>query len=230
MRYDLRGERVLLTGASSGIGRDLAIELARKGALLALVARREDLLQELGGEIAEEGRAYPAVLPADLSVRGSAAAVAEQASRLLGGIDIVVNNAGGGVGGSQWNVGDRDEAREAFEVNFWSPLALTAAVLPEMLKRDSGVVVNVTSLAKVMTWTAMGHYSATKAALSMATETLSLELTGCGVRVLEVLPGPVDTPIQAESRLAPGFDQLRARSPMGDPAELARLMVRALER
>jgi short-subunit dehydrogenase len=80
-----------------------------------------------------------------------------------------------------------------------------------------------------MTWAGMGHYAATKAAISVATETLQLELGGSGVRVLEVLPGPVDTAVQAESRLAPGFAELTARTPMGDAAVLARMIARALE-
>ncbi len=177
-----------------------------------------------------DGGEKPLVLPVDLSKRGSADAVATRAVEEFGSVDILVNNAGGGVGGAQWHVGDREEAREAFEVNFWSPLALTAALVPNMLQRQSGVVVNVTSLSKVMTWAAMGHYAATKAALSIATETLDLELTGSGVRVLEVIPGPVDTAIQAESRLAPGLDELLAMSPLGKPHRLATLIVAGIER
>jgi short-subunit dehydrogenase len=107
---------------------------------------------------------------------------------------------------------------------------MVAALLPDMLERGSGVVVNVTSLAKVMTWAGMGHYAATKAALSVATETLHLELSGSGVRVLEVLPGPVDTAVQAESRLAPGLDELLAMAPLGTPDRLARLIVDAIEK
>ncbi|MEA2684554.1 MAG: hypothetical protein QOK05_2882 [Chloroflexota bacterium] len=229
MMYDLKGRGVLLTGASSGIGRALALELARRGVRLALVARREQLLEELAEEVVKLGSERPRVLVADLSVRGAAADVARRALTALEQIDVLVNNAGGGVGGSQWTVGDRDEAREAFEVNVWSPLALTAAIVPGMLERGSGTVVNVTSLAKVMTWAGMGHYAATKAAISVATETLQLELGGSGVRVLEVLPGPVDTAVQAESRLAPGFAELTARTPMGDAAVLARMIARALE-
>src|SRR5947209_18528826 len=120
--------------------------------------------------------------------------------------------------------------RDAFELNFWMPLALIAPAVPSMLARGDGAVVNVTSLAQVMAWPGMGHYSATKAALASATEALRLELIDSSVRVLEVIPGPVDTAIQGESRLVPGFQAATRRMPMGDAAELARLIVRALER
>jgi uncharacterized protein len=230
VRYALDGKRILVTGASSGIGRALARELAARGASLAVSGRRESLLHELAEEIAAGGGGRAAVLPADLSRRGEAARLAELATRELGEVEILVNNAGGGVGGSQWAVGDRDEAREAFEVNFWSPVALTAALVPAMRERGAGAVVNVTSMAQVTTLWAMGHYLATKAALARATEALRLELTGSGVRVLEVIPGPVETAVQAETRLVPGADQVLKRAPIGDPERLARLVVRALER
>jgi uncharacterized protein len=148
----------------------------------------------------------------------------------LGAVDVLVNNAGVGVGGSQWMVGDRDEAREVFETNFWSPLALVRALVPPMRERSSGTVVNVTSMAQVTTWGGLGHYAASKAALAIATETLRLELEGSGVHVLEVIPGPVDTAIQGESRLVPGFAEATQRAPLGDSAQLARLTVRAIER
>jgi uncharacterized protein len=230
VRFALDGKRILVTGASSGIGRALARELAARGAWLAVSGRRESLLDELAEEIAAGGGRRAAVLPADLSRRGEAARLAELATRELDEVDVLVNNAGGGVGGSQWAVGDRDEAREAFEVNFWSPVALAAALVPAMRGRDAGAVVNVTSMAQVTTLWAMGHYLATKAALARATEALRLELTGSGVRVLEVIPGPVETAVQAETRLVPGADQVLRRAPVGDAQRLARLIVRAIER
>src|SRR5207237_10039916 len=93
-----------------------------------------------------------------------------------------------------------------------------------------GAVGHVASLAQISTWPGMGHYSATKAALAVATEALRLELIDSGVHVLEVVPGPVDTAIQGESRLVPGFEAATRRVPMGDAAVLARLVVRAIER
>lgn len=227
---ELRGSRVLLTGASSGIGRELGRELAGRGAILAITARRGPLLRSLADELEARGHTRPAVLESDLSRRGAAEEVAAAARSELGGVDVLVNNAGGGVGGGVASVGDRDEAREAFEVNFWAPLALTRALLPEMRERGRGAVVNVTSGARAMTWPGFGMYASTKAALGIVTETLQLELQGSPVQVLEAVPGPVDTAIQGETRLIPGIERLIDRVPLGDAAVMARRIARGLER
>jgi short-subunit dehydrogenase len=224
------GRRVLLTGASSGIGRELAKELARRGASLALTARRRPLLESLAAEIGSDGGRPPFLIDADLASQGAAGGLAETAGEALGGIDVLVNNAGGGVGGRIATVGDRDEAREAFEVNYWSPLALIQALAPPMLERGDGAIVNVSSLAQVSTWPGFGAYAATKGALSVATETLAMELEGSGVHVMEVLPGPVDTAVQGETRLAPGIDRMLNRVPLGDAATMARRIADGLER
>ena len=228
--FELTGSRALVTGASSGIGRELAKELAARGALLAISARRRPLLESLAEEISAGGSTAPAVFEADLSRKGEAQALAVQATEELGRIDLLVNNAGGGVGGRISAVGDRDEAREAFETNYWSPLALIKTLVPAMEERGRGAVVNVTSMAQVSTWPGFGAYAATKAALGVATETLAMEHVDSPVRVMEVIPGPVDTAVQGETRLAPGIEHMLDRSPLGDPAVLARLIAEALER
>ena len=226
----IAGSRILLTGASSGIGRELAQELARRGAVLAISARRRPLLESLSEEIAAGGGERPVVLEADLSRRNVARALAAEAEEALGSVDVLVNNAGGGVGGRIAAVGDRDEAREALETNYWSPLALINALAPAMVERGGGAIVNVTSMAQVSTWPGFGAYAATKAALGTATETLAMELADSGVHVMEVAPGPVDTAVQGETRLAPGIERMLARTPLGDAAEMARLIAQALER
>jgi short-subunit dehydrogenase len=226
---EISGKRVLVTGASSGIGRELARELGARGAALAISARRRTLLEELAEEISGNGIPAPVVLEADLSQTGGARALATKAEEALGPIDVLVNNAGGGVGGRITTVGDREEAREAFEINYWAPLALIKALVPAMAERRRGAVVNVTSMAQVSTWPGFGAYAATKAALAVATETLAMELVDVGVHVMEVIPGPVDTAVQGETRLAPGIERMLNRTPLGDPAVLARLIVRALE-
>jgi uncharacterized protein len=227
---EISGSRILVTGASSGIGRQLAKELAARGAVLAISARRGELLEALAEEIGPGGAAAPVVLEADLSRRGAAELLASEAESALGRIDVLVNNAGGGVGGMIATVGDRDEAREAFEINYWSPLALINALVPKMMERGRGAVVNVTSMAQVGTWPGFGAYAATKAALALATETLAMELGESGVHVMEVAPGPVDTAVQGETRLAPGIERMLERMPLGDPAVLASLIARDLER
>ena len=226
----LNGKMALVTGASSGIGREVARALARRGVKVAVSARRVERLEELAEDISARGGPRPVVLPSDLSVRGAAKDLGAQAVDALGRVDVLVNNAGSGVGGLQWTVGDRDEGRETFELNFWSPLALVQELVPPMRERGSGAVVNVTSIQQVVTWGGLGHYGATKAALAIATETLRLELSGSGVLVLEVVAGPVDTPIQAEARMVPGAEDALKIVPVGDAATLAKLTVRAIER
>ena len=229
-KVDISGSRILVTGASSGIGRELAKELAARGATLAISARRRALLEELAFEIGAGGAATPIVLETDLSERGAAVDLARGAEEALGGIDVLVNNAGGGVGGRIALVGDRDEAREAFETNYWSPLALIRALVPSMEQRGRGAVINVTSMAQVSTWPGFGAYAATKAALALATETLATELVDSPIHVMEAIPGPIDTAVQGETRLAPGIERMLDRIPLGNPTVLARLIIRALER
>jgi uncharacterized protein len=226
---DIGGSRVLLTGASSGIGRELARELGARKARLVIAARRRALLDEVAGEITAGGGLAPVVVESDLAQRGAAAELAARAREALGEVDVLINNAGGGVGGRLATLGDHDAAREAFEVNYWSPLALIQALAPPMQARGRGAVVNVTSMAQVSTWPGFGAYAATKGAFGVATETLAMEMIGSGVHVMEVLPGPVDTAVQGETRLAPGIGRMLDRVPLGDPAELARRIVRALE-
>lgn len=226
----LADQRILLTGASSGIGRAMAIELAASGARLAIVARRQTLLEELAAEIAEAGHERPDVLVADLAERDAATNLAAQARERLGSIDILINNAGGATGGLQWVVGDHDKARHALELNYWTPLALIEALVPAMRERAHGAVVNVTSGVQVMPLWFMGHYCASKAALALATQTMALELQGSGVRVLEVIAGNIDTAMQQEQHALPGGKEMAERSPLGSPEKLARLVVRGLRR
>jgi short-subunit dehydrogenase len=229
---DLSNTRVLLTGASSGIGRELAKLLAAQGAKLALVARREKRLRDLSLEIQAAGDSTignaPVVVAGDLSDRGVAAEVAQAAIEQLGQIDLLINNAGGSVQGLAWVVGDRDEAREVLETNFWSPLALISRIVPTMVERGSGMIVNVTSMVQVSPFPQLAQYCSSKAALALATETLRLELATSGVKVLEAALGPIDSPASAENRLLPGGDQWLDGSRLGTPPAAAAAIVEAI--
>jgi short-subunit dehydrogenase len=180
--------------------------------------------------VTSSGAQRPVLIPVDLSERGSAAVAAERAVAELGAIDILINNAGSGAGGLQWTVGDGDAARATFETNFWSALALVGRIVPSMRERQAGTIVNVTSVAQVLTLWQLGHYASSKAALALATETLRLELTGSGVQVLEVVVGPTNTAVQGETRLIAGAEEAMGSAPLGDPARLARLIVAAIAR
>jgi len=195
-KSQVNGRRVLLTGASSGIGRELAKRLASEGAQLAIVARRTELLDDLALEIGRDGHPAPVALTADLSVRGAAADLADRALAELGGIDIVINNAGNSLTGALSRYSDADAARAVFEINLWTPLALGAALLPTMRAQGHGTIVNVTSTVQAVPLPLLGYYSASKSALAQATRSLRGELAGTSIRVLEVIPGGTDTALR----------------------------------
>jgi short-subunit dehydrogenase len=227
--YGLEDKRVLITGASSGIGWSLAERFASEGARLVIVARRRERLEQLAKKIENDRGLTPMVMPADLSVRGNAGRLATSVNEDLGGIDVLVNNAGSAVGGSVWAVADRNEARDDFEVDFWSPLALIGGFVPGMRSRGEGCVVNVTSLRQVIAWPSFGQNSAAQAALALATETLRLELLRYGVHVVEVIPGPIETPVQGPTSLLPGIKEaIHDRLGTATPAEISELIVRAV--
>ena len=230
MKMQLFGKTALVTGASSGIGRALARALAKEGVVLAVSARRKAALDSLADEIEQAGARRPVVLTADLSKRGEARLLGERAIQALGRVDLLVNNAGVGIGGAQHVVGDDDMARELFETNYWSALALVGALVPAMRERRFGAVVNVASIGAFAPMPLAGHYCSSKAALSQHSETLRLELRGSGIHVFNVQPGPVDTGMLAEMGAVPGADDFLARMPHGDPEVLAKKIVRGLER
>ena len=230
MKMQLFGKTALVTGASSGIGRALAKALAKSGVVLAISARRKQALDTLADEIEKDGGKRPAVLTADLSKRGEAQLLGERATVALGRVDILVNNAGVGIGGAQHVIGDDDMARELFETNYWSALALTRALVPAMRQRRFGAVVNVASIGAFAPLPLAGHYCSSKAALSLASETLRMELRGAGVHVFNVQPGPVDTGMLAEMGAVPGAEAFLSRMPHGNVDVLAKKIVRGLER
>jgi NAD(P)-dependent dehydrogenase (short-subunit alcohol dehydrogenase family) len=130
-------ETALVTGASSGIGKALTLRLAKEGVHVAISARRKAALDALADEVERAGGRRPIVLPSDLSKRGEAAKLGAAAEEAFGGrgVDVLVSNAGVGIGGAQLVVADDDIARELFETNYWSPLALARALAPGMRAR-----------------------------------------------------------------------------------------------
>lgn len=230
-KYELNGKRVLVTGASSGIGWVLSQRFAEQGAQVVILARRRERLEKLAAAIAAKGSLRPLVLTADLSIKGQAERAVERVEAELGGLDVLVNNAGGAVGGSVWAVADGTEAREDFEVDFWSPLALIGGFVPAMRRRGHGCIVNVTSIRQIIAWPSFGQNSAAQAALAQATETLRLELKPYGVHVVEVIPGPIDTPAQGPTSLLPGIKEaIHDRLGTATPKEISSLIVAGVQR
>jgi short-subunit dehydrogenase len=193
--------RALVTGASSGIGRAFAARLARDQMDLCLVARRRERLESLAAELRERSGVRVEVHPADLTDREQ---VGELARALADRTpDLLVNNAGFGTAGPFAELDPLTEERE-IELNVLALTRLTHAVLPGMIERGSGAVINVSSLAGVAPMPYTATYGATKAFVTSLTEALAEELRGSGVRVQVLLPGFTRTEFQQVAGVEPG--------------------------
>jgi short-subunit dehydrogenase len=189
----------LLTGASSGIGTELARVFATHGHELVLVARREDRLNALADEIAKAGRPRPAVLVSDLEQRDAAGKIAaELASRGLEP-NFVVNNAGFGLTGEAAKL-DRNEQLAMIDLNVRTLTELSLTFV-DSLSRHRGGLLNLASVAAFLPGPGMAVYYATKAYVLSFTEALHQEWAGRGIRVSALCPGPVPTEFQARASL-----------------------------
>jgi short-subunit dehydrogenase len=183
----------LITGASSGIGEEFAVQLAARGAGLVLVARRAGKLEQLHAALLERQPGLTVdVIAADLSEPGSAAEVARQVESAGRRIDVLINNAGSAFHG-QFADQDPERVASQIQLNAGSVAALTARFLPPMLRAGNGLVINVASTAAFQPVPTMAVYAATKAFVLSFTEAVWQETLGSGVRVLALCPGATET-------------------------------------
>lgn len=191
---------VLISGCSSGFGLLAAVEAARRGWLV--VATMRDLSRRAAlDEAAAKAGVELDVLALDVNDAASIErCVAEVISR-RGQIDVLVNNAGFGMGGTVFDL-TMDELRAQMETNFFGAVALSKAVLAPMIARNSGKIINVTSIAAVHATPGMGAYNASKWALEGLSEAMRYELAGHGVKVCTVLPGMYKTEVFAKRKEA----------------------------
>lgn len=213
-----------ITGASSGIGEAFARKFGVAGNKVTLVARREELLNKLAGELEAETSLYKV----DLGVLDNVCSWVDAAEAALGPIDVLINNAG-----VQWveptlNI-TTERAELLMRLNVMAPLRLIRRVAPGMIERGSGHIVNVASLAAVTFAPGMADYSASKAALAAASETLNSELKPKGVHVLTVYPGPVRTAMERAARDKFTASKSVDALPTGTVEELADKVAKALQ-
>ena len=220
---EVDGANVLVTGASSGIGAALAPMLAERGATVAIVARRPDRL----ADVLERCQVHsPAsrMYVADLGDTDAAEALATKAWDDLGHLDVVVHNAAIPKRRAV-QVLTVDEVRETMAVNFESPVRMTLAVLPRMLERDKGVIVNVSSFGGRAGIVNEAAYCASKFALCGWSEAMAMDLFHTGVDVRLILPGAVATEIWDQ----PGNDDPVYDGPFEPPETVAAGIIDAIE-
>jgi short-subunit dehydrogenase len=218
------GLTALITGASSGIGRALALRVAGAGARVVLVARRVDLLEALAADIRRDG-GQALVLACDVADREQVVAAAQQARDRFGTIDVLVNNAGYGHHRRfvDW---DLDDMERMMRVNYFGALYWTKTLLPSMIDRRRGWIVFVASVGGKLGVPEESAYAASKFAMVGLAEALSLEVEDCGVHVLTVCPGTIRTEFfdaEALERMPPV-----SRRMMVDADALVEAIIRAL--
>lgn len=187
MRRNLQGKRAIITGASSGIGRALAAELARHGVRLVLAARSAEPLQELARNLTTPAQRALAVL-ADVTVAGDRERLVQTAVEQLGGIDLLINNAGIASWG---HFAQSDEAvmRQVMEVNFFAPIELMRLAIPFLTNGNQPAIANISSMCGRRAMPAWPEYSASKFALSGISEALRGEMARFDIDVILVVPG-----------------------------------------
>ncbi|WP_019028962.1 SDR family NAD(P)-dependent oxidoreductase [Colwellia piezophila] len=191
-------KHILITGASSGIGKQLAIKLSQQGYTLSLCGRQQKKLNNTLEQLDDRVKIYSETFC--LSELDSLTKFVKHAQKKLGPIDILVNCAG--LNSSRAPASDPDwkQLQHMLDINYFAPLRLIHAVLPSMRERSRGIILNVLSTTCLFANPNTAQYSASKAALDMHTKVLRKELNGSGIKVLSLYPGGVNTDFRAADR------------------------------
>jgi NAD(P)-dependent dehydrogenase (short-subunit alcohol dehydrogenase family) len=223
-QFPLAGRTALVTGASRGIGAATARALDRAGARVALVARDSEALLVVAGQCEHE----TVIVTGDLAELDGPAAIAAQVLGELGAVDVLVNNA---AAAARLATVDTDAALidRMLAVNVRAPLLLIAALVPSMIERGGGSIVNLSSVSGVVGTPRRAAYAASKGALDAATRSLAIELGPSGIRVNSVAPGVVDTALWAKNKTIPGVvETIESQTPLrrwAQPEDIADVIV-----
>ncbi len=209
-QHSLDGRTAIVTGASRGIGAAIARALDRAGARVVLAARGREAL----GAVAEDMHNRPVILPVDLADPDAPARLVAEARDRVGAIDVLVNNAALGARAPTEEL-DAELVDRLYAVNVRAPLLLIAALVPSMVERGRGAIVNISSGSAVVGTPRRAAYAATKGAIDAATRSLAIELGPHGIRVNSVAPGVVDTEMWARNKAIPGvIEEIEAMTPL----------------
>jgi short-subunit dehydrogenase len=224
----LKNARVIVTGASSGIGRAIAVEFARRGARLALASRNRPALEEVAASIKAQGGGSAVIIPTDVTAEGAVKQMADTAIRELGGIDILVNNAGQGMSATIADASSAD-VENLFALNVIAAAAAIRAVVPIMRAQHSGMIINISSMAGRVVIPRIGYYSASKFALTAIGDALRMEESQRGIRVMNVFPGQTVSRF-GENRLGTRGRQAHQVLPPVSAEKVARRIANAVGR
>jgi NAD(P)-dependent dehydrogenase (short-subunit alcohol dehydrogenase family) len=196
MGVEQQGKRILITGASSGIGEALSLAYAKQGAILGLIARRGDLLGELAGRCEEIG-GIARSFPLDVTDAAAIQKAAEDFRNEFGWVDILIANAGIGGNNPETRALLPDAVKKVFDINLLGAANSVGAVLPDMLEREKGHLVAISSLAGFRGLPKSAAYSASKAGMTAFFESVRLDVAHKGIDVTIIQPGFIKTPLTA---------------------------------
>ena len=229
----------LITGCSSGLGRSLAKEALEKGYNVVITARDIGKLKKFEDDFPKTALLLPLDVTDKLSVRQTVRASKER----FGGVDVLVNNAGYGYRAAV-EEGEEEYTARLFQTNFWGPIELIKAVLPDMRAKRSGAIINISSIAALGTAPGSGYYAASKCALEGLSDGLRAETAPLGIKVMAVEPGAFRTDFagrsltQSDTVISDYEETAGARrigkdkshgTQKGDPDKGARLIIKAIE-